>query len=127
MVLAELASRKLNVGDITDRELGAIADLRGAFAQSAGFEEERRAAAREHLLPFMLYTKPNYRQALHHLKMASAFELVERGEIQRLMLFAPPRHGKSEIASRRFPDGFSVDIRKGSSSERATILSFNWI
>src|SRR5262249_51253472 len=30
-------------------------------------------------------------------------ERVERGEIDRLMLLVPPRHGKSELASRRFP------------------------
>lgn len=30
-------------------------------------------------------------------------ERVERGEIDRLMIFAPPRHTKSELASRRFP------------------------
>lgn len=28
---------------------------------------------------------------------------MERGEITRLMIFVPPRHGKSELASRRFP------------------------
>jgi len=28
---------------------------------------------------------------------------VEHGEIRRLMIFAPPRHGKSELVSRRFP------------------------
>jgi len=30
-------------------------------------------------------------------------EAVERGEIDRLMVFMPPRHGKSEKASKRFP------------------------
>lgn len=30
-------------------------------------------------------------------------ERVERGEIDRLMVFMPPRHGKSEKASKRFP------------------------
>jgi hypothetical protein len=33
-------------------------------------------------------------------------ERVERGEIDRLMLNVPPRHGKSELASRRFPAWF---------------------
>lgn len=28
---------------------------------------------------------------------------MERGELDRLMIFAPPRHTKSELASRRFP------------------------
>ncbi len=30
-------------------------------------------------------------------------EAVERGEIKRLMIFSPPRHGKSELVSRRWP------------------------
>jgi predicted phage terminase large subunit-like protein len=30
-------------------------------------------------------------------------EAVERGDIKRLMIFSPPRHGKSELVSRRFP------------------------
>lgn len=32
--------------------------------------------------------------------------MVERGEIDRLMITMPPRHGKSELATRRFPAWF---------------------
>jgi predicted phage terminase large subunit-like protein len=35
--------------------------------------------------------------------IAEKLEAVERGEIDRLMIFMPPRHGKSELASVRFP------------------------
>ena len=35
--------------------------------------------------------------------IAQRLEAVERGEIDRLMIFMPPRHGKSELASKRFP------------------------
>jgi predicted phage terminase large subunit-like protein len=35
--------------------------------------------------------------------IARRLEAVERGEIDRLMIFMPPRHGKSELASKRFP------------------------
>ena len=38
--------------------------------------------------------------------IAEALEKVERGEIQRLMVFMPPRHGKSELATKRFPAWF---------------------
>jgi len=38
--------------------------------------------------------------------MCRHLEGVERGDIKRLMIFAPPRHGKSELASRRFPAWF---------------------
>lgn len=39
----------------------------------------------------------------HHQRIAEKLEAVERGEIDRLMIFMPPRHGKSELASKRFP------------------------
>jgi predicted phage terminase large subunit-like protein len=35
--------------------------------------------------------------------IAEKLEAVEHGEIDRLMIFMPPRHGKSELASKRFP------------------------
>ncbi len=35
--------------------------------------------------------------------IAQKLEAVERGDIDRLMIFMPPRHGKSELASKRFP------------------------
>jgi predicted phage terminase large subunit-like protein len=34
---------------------------------------------------------------------AGQLERVERGEVDRLMLLLPPRHGKSELASKRYP------------------------
>ncbi len=46
---------------------------------------------------------PGYRAAPHHHALATALERVERGECKRLMVFMPPRHGKSELVSVRFP------------------------
>jgi len=59
--------------------------------------------ARASLIGFTEYTLPQYRAAQHHRRIAEALERVERGECKRLMLFMPPRHGKSELASKRFP------------------------
>lgn len=39
----------------------------------------------------------------HIKKLIAALEAVERGEITRLMVFMPPRHGKSFVASQMFP------------------------
>lgn len=63
----------------------------------------RRRQARRSLISFTEYTKADFKPAQHHRWIADALEKVERGEIKRLMLFMPPRHGKSELASRRFP------------------------
>lgn len=60
-------------------------------------------AARQSLLGFTEYTNPLYQRAQHHEQIAAKLEAVERGEIDRLMIFMPPRHGKSELASKRFP------------------------
>lgn len=59
--------------------------------------------ARKSLLQFTEYTNPLYARAGHHERIAAKLEAVERGEIDRLMIFMPPRHGKSELASKRFP------------------------
>lgn len=55
------------------------------------------------LIAFTEFTFPRYRTALIHRQIAEQLERVERGDIDRLMLLVAPRHGKSELASRRFP------------------------
>lgn len=59
--------------------------------------------ARKSLLAFTEFTNPLYVRAGHHERICDRLEAVERGEIDRLMIFMPPRHGKSELASKRFP------------------------
>lgn len=65
--------------------------------------EVRAKLASRSLLRFTEYTNPLYQRARHHELIAGKLEAVERGEIDRLMIFMPPRHGKSELASKRFP------------------------
>ncbi len=55
------------------------------------------------LLPYAAMQWPGYRDAAHHRLIARKLEAVERGEIKRLMIFMPPRHGKSMLASEFFP------------------------
>ena len=59
--------------------------------------------ARKSLLAFTEFTNPLYVRAGHHERICDRLEAVERGDIDRLMIFMPPRHGKSELASKRFP------------------------
>ncbi|PCI52556.1 MAG: hypothetical protein COB36_14785 [Alphaproteobacteria bacterium] len=65
-----------------------------------------RRRARNSLIGFTEYTFPKYKAAEHHKAIAEALEAVERGDIDRLMITMPPRHGKSELATRRFPAWF---------------------
>ncbi|HEX8509173.1 MAG TPA: terminase family protein, partial [Propionibacteriaceae bacterium] len=69
----------------------------------AELEALRKQLARRRLLAFTEYTNAVYVPAGHHQRIAEKLEAVERGEIDRLMIFMPPRHGKSELASKRFP------------------------
>jgi predicted phage terminase large subunit-like protein len=66
-------------------------------------QRQQTRAARQSLLAFTSYTKPNYQAAAHHKLIAEKLEAVQRGDIDRLMVFMPPRHGKSELVSVRYP------------------------
>lgn len=77
-------------------------NLRLSSAQAAQ-ELLRRRHAKRSLIRFTEYSFQQYVEAAHHTLIAEHLEAVERGEIDRLMINMPPRHGKSELASRRFP------------------------
>ncbi len=61
------------------------------------------ALARQDLACYAVAQWPQFERARHHELIISRLEAVERGEISRLMIFQPPRHGKSLIASAIFP------------------------
>ena len=62
--------------------------------------------AREGLIPFTALTYKSYRANWHHRLLAEKLMELESGESGRLMVLMPPRHGKSELASVRFPAWF---------------------
>jgi predicted phage terminase large subunit-like protein len=55
------------------------------------------------LLAYAAYQWPGYKPAPHHRLIARHLEAVERGDIKRLMIFMPPRAGKSMLVSEFFP------------------------
>ena len=63
----------------------------------------KRRQARRNLIPFCKYTFPDYQTPPHLQALSDALESIERGELKRLIVLMPPRHGKSEIISLRFP------------------------
>src|SRR5262245_8355063 len=73
-----------------------------ALEKALGSESKRRAAATS-LISFTEYTYPRYQAGSIHHQIAEQLERVARDEVDRLMILVPPRHGKSELASRRFP------------------------
>jgi predicted phage terminase large subunit-like protein len=76
--------------------------LRDAFRA----ERARRDSielARRRLLAFAQMVKPDYETPPHIVELAEALEAVETGALRRLMVFEPPRHGKSCLVSQIFP------------------------
>jgi predicted phage terminase large subunit-like protein len=59
--------------------------------------------AHSRLLAYAAYQWPGYQASRHHRLIARHLEAVERGEITRLMIFMPPRAGKSMLVSEFFP------------------------
>jgi hypothetical protein len=71
--------------------------------QEARAELARRELSRRHLIDFVRYNFPEYRTNWHHKLLTEKLEGIENGTIKRLMVFMPPRHGKSELCSVQFP------------------------
>ena len=65
--------------------------------------EARLVLARRYLADFTLYTKADYQMNWHHAILCDTLDRFIAGDIRRLMVFMPPRHGKSELVSRRLP------------------------
>jgi hypothetical protein len=90
----------------------------------AATELIKRLDATEQLMEFTRYTFRKYQVNSHHKTIASQLERVERGEIDRLMLLVPPRHGKSELASKRSPAWYLG--RRPDRQFLAYLLLLNW-
>lgn len=73
------------------------------LAQDAKKELADRELSRRHLLEAVKYHFKDYDVNWHHEVIAEKLELIESGELKRLIITMPPRHGKSELASVHFP------------------------
>lgn len=59
--------------------------------------------ARRHFLDYAFYMDKSYMAPVHLRHLINRLEAVERGDLRRLMVFMPPRHGKSLTISKKFP------------------------
>lgn len=71
--------------------------------RTASKAERAIALARSDLAVYARLLWPRFEMAQHHRLVIDKLEAVERGAISRLMIFMPPRHGKSLLASTLFP------------------------
>ena len=74
-------------------------------------ELAKRELARRNLKDFVLYNFDDFKVNWHHEVIFNALEAILEGKKKRLMIFLPPRHGKSEIGSIQFP-AFAVGKNK---------------
>lgn len=81
----------------------------------------RAALARRNFKAFVEYTKPDYQFNWHHNLVCDKLDQFGKGKIKRLMLFMPPQHGKSELATRRFP-AFQLGLKP---STKIAICSYS--
>jgi len=65
--------------------------------------QKLKNGAKNRLALFLNYTNPAYDRQWFHTLIANKCQELYEGKIQKLMIFVPPQHGKSEIVSRRFP------------------------
>ena len=88
------------------QELSAKQENTDAIRQ----ELASRALCRRRLLPFVHRNVADYEAGWIHQEICEKLEKFEADVIAkkspRLMLFMPPRHGKSELASTQFPSWF---------------------
>lgn len=73
-----------------------------------------KRAAKDRLAVFLNYTNPIYQREWFHTLIADKCQQLLNNEINKLMIFVPPQHGKSEIVSRQFPAwalGNNPDLR----------------
>ena len=65
-----------------------------------------KGAVQGNLLAWARWLDPTYLWPRHIRLLADALQKVERGEITRLIVEMPPRHGKSALASKIFPSWY---------------------
>lgn len=97
---AKAIAAEIHIEDIQKRK--ELLKVQGAEREIA-----QRALCRRKLLPFIQKFNKTYSAGWVHQDICGRLErfvaAVARGESPRLMLFMPPRHGKSEIASKNLP------------------------
>lgn len=78
--------------------------------------------ARTSLIPYAIAMQPEYDPGIHHYVLANALEKVYDGTIRNLMVFMPPQHGKSQLATGHF---IPWAIGKGKGKKRVAFATYN--
>ena len=85
----------------TAEQLDKISALQKAINRLSVLEKHDKVQSS--LLEYARFQMPEYQTPAHIKLLAHKLEEVERGNIKRLAIFMPPRHGKSQLTSQFFP------------------------
>lgn len=77
--------------------------LRVKAAAELELRRRRQSVSPQTLRAFINRVNPRYIWYPHAAQLAAVLQRVADGELSRLMIFMPPRHGKSELAARLLP------------------------
>lgn len=91
------------------------------IASELNVDELKQSLARDELLEFTMYTKPNYVPNWHHIMTCEKMDAFIRGDIKNMMIFMPPQHGKSELSTRRLP----AKILGGKPDTKIALVCYN--
>jgi predicted phage terminase large subunit-like protein len=83
---------------LLDRMWGAVRDILGETNATPAPEMPGLG-----LIEYAQMMNPRYQPSAVHRFLADKLEAVERGDVQRLIITFPPRHGKTTLASIAFP------------------------
>lgn len=98
-----LSSPQYPASQWVDVSLGLIKNVDDIVPRDPTIAQERAAAA-DDLLLYTKHTFPSYKDDKFHKHLTRRLtEIVNSGEPHRVMIFAPPQTGKSEIVSTRLP------------------------
>lgn len=105
-------SSETGVGVLHDKSIKEVVKSSPEGSLSLPADPKKRAAfvellkrehARRHVLPFSRKLDSTWLNNWHLDLLAGALERIEAGSLKRLMVFMPPRHGKSQLSSINFP------------------------
>ena len=85
----------------TAEQIDKISALQKAINRLSVLEKHDKVQGS--LLEYAKFQMPEYQTPAHIKLLAHKLEEVERGNIKRLAIFMPPRHGKSQLTSQFFP------------------------
>lgn len=99
-------------------------EARNSLLAQVDADDVMRERAKRSLLGFEEYTNPNFQASRFHRNYYQVLDSFIRGKVRKLMIQAPPQHGKSEGSSRALPTqmlGFNPDLKICIASYAATI------